>query len=84
LWRLTGVPPISARGLKALRSALHLGARGGLGAARQAVERLEPTVSWVADEHLITGPPATAVLIELVDLMMASVFAQLSMSLWHQ
>jgi len=35
------------------------------------VERLGPTVRWIADKDLIAGPPAAAILIELVDLVMA-------------
>jgi hypothetical protein len=70
LWRFTAVPQIPTRDLQALRHALDLAASGDPDAARLEVEHLGPTVRWVADEDLIAGPPVSAILIELVDLVM--------------
>ena len=65
------MPPIPTDDLRALRNSLDLAAAGHQEDACRAVEKLEPTVCWVADEHLIGGPPVSSVLTELVDLVMA-------------
>jgi hypothetical protein len=70
LWRLTGTPRIQAHDLQPLRNGLDLAAREDRN-ARRAAEALGPTVHWVANEHLTAGPAVAAVLIELVDLLMA-------------
>jgi hypothetical protein len=71
LWRFTGLPRIPPRDLQALRNALDLATAGDPEEARREVEKLQPSVRWVADQNLILGPPASGALIELVDLVMA-------------
>jgi hypothetical protein len=69
LWSLLTTPPSD---LDALRQVLDGAAYEGPEALQDSVGRLPESVRWVAEENLGKGSPVVAVLIELVDLVLAT------------
>jgi hypothetical protein len=68
LWSLLTVSPSE---LLPLRDALSRATTAEPVALGDAVESLPPSVRWVAEENLTRGPAVIAVLIELLDLILA-------------